>query len=114
MAQMIQRGKEWLRINTQKNTIECSNDGGRSWHNRFTSGFAGYFVDLFDYGSEILGCTSKGIFVSKDEGHSWQTRCTNNAFGTFIQLTSNGQDILATTSKGLYCSKDGGRSWHRR
>ena len=114
MAQMIQRGKELLRINTQKNIIESSKDGGRSWHNRFTGGFAGSFIDLFDYGSEILGCTSKGIYVSKDEGHSWYTRCTNNAFGTFIQLASDGRNLLATTSKELYCSKDGGRSWHRR
>ena len=30
MAQMIQRGKEWIRINTQNNTIECSKDGGRT------------------------------------------------------------------------------------
>ncbi len=30
MAQMIQRGSELLRINTQNNTIECSKDGGRS------------------------------------------------------------------------------------
>ena len=114
MAQIIQRGKELLRINTQKNIIECSKDGGRSWHNRFTSDFPGRFVDLFDNGSEILGCTSKGIFASKDDGHSWQSRCTNNAFGTFIQLAADGQNILATTSKGLYCSKDGGHNWHRR
>lgn len=114
MAQIIQRGKELLRINTHNNTIECSKDGGHSWHSRFTSSFAGIFVDLFDNSSEILGCTSKGIFASKDDGHSWQSRCTNNAFGTFIQLASDGQNILATTSKGLYCSKDGGHSWHRR
>jgi len=30
MAQIIQRGKEWIRINTLKNTIESSKDGGRS------------------------------------------------------------------------------------
>lgn len=34
MAQMIQRGKEWIRINTQNNSIECSKDGGRTWHHR--------------------------------------------------------------------------------
>ena len=116
MAQMIQRGKEWIRINTQNNSIECSKDGGRSWHIRFfnISGGKGIFVDLFDNGSEILACTSKGVFSSKDEGHSWQSRCTNNAFGEFIQLASDGQVLLATTSKGLYYSKDGGRSWHHR
>ena len=114
MAQMIQRGKEWIRINTIKNTIESSKDGGRSWHIRFASSIAGCFVDLFDNGSEIIGCTSRGIFVTKDEGHSWHSRCTNSAFGEFRQLASDGQDLLTTTSKGLFCSKDGGHSWHRR
>ena len=114
MAQMIQRGKEWIRINTQKNIIECSKDGGRSWHNRFTSDFAGCFVDLFDNGSEILGYTSKGIFASKDDGHSWQSRCTGSTYGSFIQLASDGRNLLATTSKGLYYSNNGGLSWRRR
>ena len=111
---MIQYGSELLRINTQNNTIECSKDGGRSWHIRFSSECKGIFVDLFDNGTEILACTSKGVFSSKDDGHSWQSRCTNNAFGEFIQLSYDGQVLIATTSKGLYCSKDGGRSWHHR
>ena len=51
MAQMIQRGKEWIRINTQNNTIECSKDGGRSWHIRFSSECKGIFTDLYDNGS---------------------------------------------------------------
>ena len=76
MAQMIQHGSEIIRINTQKNTIEYSKDGGRSWHIRFfnISGGKGIFVDLFDNGSEILACTSKGNYYSKDEGHSWHRR----------------------------------------
>ena len=112
MAQMIQHGSEIIRINTQKNTIEYSKDGGRSWHIRFfnISGGKGIFVDLFDNGSEILACTSKGVFSSKDDGHSWHSRCTNSAFGEFRQLASDGQNLLATTSKGLFCSKDGGHS----
>lgn len=114
MAQIIQRGKELLRINTQKNTIESSKDGGRSWHIRFASSIAGCFVDLYDNGSELLACTSRGIYVSKDEGHSWHSRCTSSMFGSFAQLASDGQNLLAKTSKGLYYSKDGGRSWHRR
>ena len=93
MALIIQRGKEWIRINTHNNTIECSNDGGRS---------------------EILACTSKALYSSKDEGHSWHSRCTNSAFGEFMQLASDGQVLLATTSKGLFYSKDGGHSWHRK
>ena len=116
MAQMIQHGSEIIRINTQKNTIEYSKDGGRSWHIRFfnISGGKGIFVDLFDNGSEILACTSKGVFSSKDDGHSWHSRCTNSDFGEFRQLASDGQNLLATTSKGLFCSKDGGHSWHRK
>ena len=116
MAQMIQHGSEIIRINTQKNTIEYSKDGGRSWHIRFfnISGGKGILVDLFDNGSEILACTSKGVFSSKDDGHSWHSRCTNSAFGEFRQLASDGQNLLATTSKGLFCSKDGGHSWHRK
>ena len=34
MAQMIQRGSELLRINTQKNDIEYSKDGGNNWRRR--------------------------------------------------------------------------------
>ena len=34
MAQMIQHGSELLRINTQKNDIEYSKDGGRTQHHR--------------------------------------------------------------------------------
>ena len=74
MARMIQRGKEFIRINTQKNIIECSKDGGLSWHIRFSSDSKGSFRDLFDNGPEILACTSKGNYYSKDGGHSWHRR----------------------------------------
>ena len=114
MAQMIQRGKELIRINTPKNVLEYSTDGGRCWHRRFSGGNTGQFVDLFDYGSEILSCTSKGLYYSKDDGRSWHGRYLSSSYGSFLQLSSDGQNILATTSKGLYYSKDGGRSWHRR
>jgi len=100
---MIQRGSELLRINTQKNDIEYSKDGGRSWHIKFSSECKGVFTDLYDNGSEILACTSKALYSSKDEGHSWHSRCTNSDFGEFIQLASDGQALLATTSKGLFC-----------
>ena len=105
MAQIIQRGKELLRINTQKNTIESSKDGGRSWHIRFASSIAGCFVDLYDNGSELLACTSRGIYVSKDEGHSWHSRCTSSMFGSFVQLTSDGQNLIAKTSKAACDNK---------
>lgn len=105
---MIQRGSELLCINTQKNDIEYSKDGGRSWHIRFSSECKGVFTDLYDNGSEIFVCTSKALYSSKDKGYSWHSRCTNSAFGEFIQLASDGQALLATTSMGLFCSKDGG------
>lgn len=114
MAQMIQRGNELIRINTQKNIIEYSTNSGRSWHTRFSGSNTGNFLDLFDYGSEILSCTSKGVFYTTNEGRSWHSRCTNSSYGSFLQLSSDGQNILATTSMGLYYSNNGGRSWHRR
>lgn len=63
MAQMILHGRELIRINTQKNYIEYSTNDGRSWHTRYTGTHAGNFIDLIDYGSEIIACTSKGIFL---------------------------------------------------
>lgn len=114
MSQMIQRGKELLRINTQNNYIQYSTDSGRNWITRYTGNYPGTFIDLFDFGSEILACTSKGIFVSKDDGRNWQTRYMSNYCGTFQQLASDGNNILATTSKGLFISRDGGRNWNKR
>jgi len=114
MAQMIQRGSELLRINTQKNYIEYSTNDGRSWHTRYTGTHAGNFIDLLDYGSEIIACTSKGIFNSTNGGGNWHSRYTGNLAGSFIQIVADGRDILATTTKGLYYSNNGGLSWHRR
>ncbi len=114
MAQLIQRGRELLRINTQKNHIQYSTDSGRNWMTRYTGTYPGTFVDLFNFGNEIIACTSKGLFVSKDEGRNWQTRYTGSYCGTFQQLASDGKNILATTSKGLFISRDGGRNWNKR
>jgi photosystem II stability/assembly factor-like uncharacterized protein len=114
MAQIIFYGSESIRINTQKNNIEYSKDGGRNWHQRYAGTHAGIFIDLIDYGSEIIACTSKGVYYSKDEGRNWHSRHTSSSCGSFIQLASDGQNLLATTSKGLYYSKDSGRNWHRR
>lgn len=114
MAQLIQRGRELLRINTQKNQIQYSTDSGRNWMIRYTGTYSGPFVDLFDFGKEIIACTSKGLFGSKDEGRNWQTRYTGSYCGTFQQLASDGKNILATTSKGLFISRDGGRNWNKR
>lgn len=68
MAQMILHGRELIRINTQKNYIEYSTNDGRSWHTRYTGTHAGNFIDLLDYGSEIIACTSKGIYFSLNKG----------------------------------------------
>ena len=114
MAQMIQRGREIVRINMQKNSIEYSQDGGQNWHNRYMGSSAGTFVDLLDYGSEILACTSKGIYYSNDDGRNWHSRFMGSSAGSFSQLMVDGGKVLATTSKGLFYSTDGGRNWHRR
>ena len=114
MAQIIQCGSELIRINTQKNTIEYSRDGGRNWRSRYTGSLAGVFVDLLVYGPEILACTSKGIYYSKDGGINWRNRYNSDSCGSFLQLAFDGQNILATTSKGLYYSKDSGHNWRRR
>lgn len=68
MAQMILHGRELIRINIQKNYIEYSTNDGRSWHTRYTGTHAGNFIDLLDYGSEIIACTSKGIYFSMNKG----------------------------------------------
>lgn len=114
MSQMIQRGREIVRINTQRNSIEYSTDGGRNWHSRYTGSFAGTFTDLLDFGKEILACTSKGVYYSSDDGRNWHSRYTSSFCGTFQQLMVEGRYVLANTSKGLFYSQDGGRNWHRR
>lgn len=114
MSQMIQRGREIVRINMQKNAIEYSSDGGRNWHSRYTGNTAGKFVDLLDYGKEIIACTSKGVYYSIDDGRNWHSRYTSISCGIFQQLMIDGKYILANTSKGLYYSMDSGRNWHKR
>jgi photosystem II stability/assembly factor-like uncharacterized protein len=74
MAQMIQRGSELLHINTQKNDIEYSKDGGRTWHSRYTSSSYGSFIQLASDGQNILATTSKGLYYSKDSGRTWHRR----------------------------------------
>ena len=75
MGQMIQRGKELIRINpTNKQKIEYSTNNGSSWHTRYSGSSAGDFNDLNDNGREILGMTSKGLYYSTNEGSSWHRR----------------------------------------
>ena len=114
MAQLINYGREMLRINTQKNAIEYSTNEGRNWIPRYTGSVAGIFYDLLQFGNELLACTSKGIYYSTNEGRNWIPRYTGSAVGTFQQLSIDGHNLLATTSKGLYYSTNEGRNWIKR
>ena len=114
MAQIIQRGLELIRINTLKNTIEFSTNGGSTWKFRYGGAGTGNIYDLLDYGSEILACTSKGIYFSTNNGQSWHVRYMGAYCDILRQLISDGSNILSNTSKGLFISTDGGRSWRRK
>lgn len=75
MGQMINRGKELIRINpTNKQKIEYSTSEGRSWNTRYSGSSCGDFSDLTDNGKEILGSTSKGLYYSTSDGRSWNKR----------------------------------------
>ena len=74
MAQLINYGREMLRINTQKNTIEYSTNDGRSWNSRYTSSSAGTFQQLSTDGRYLLATTSKWLYYSSNEGRSWNKR----------------------------------------
>lgn len=114
MSQMINIGKELIRINQEKNRIEYSTNDGRSWLARCSSSSYGKFKDLLVYNKEILAITNKGVYYSTNDGRSWIARCTSKSYGVFESLQDNGKEILATTSKGLYYSTNDGRSWIRR
>ena len=115
MPQIITVGRELLRINSARNIIEFSINGGRSWAPRCSSSSYGTFVDLLQFGREILACTTKGLYFSQNECRSFAPRCTNTStYGEFLSLQSNGSELLANTSKGLYYSRNEGRSWVNR
>ena len=114
MALVIQRGREIIRINPQRNSIEYSTTGGRTWNTRYFGSNPGEFFDLLDFGAEILACTSKGVYVSDNDGRTWRSRYFGSACGDFYELALDGKEILATTSRGLYYSTNGGRTWSRR
>ena len=114
MPQLVNLGRELLRINVQKNSVECSQNGGRSWVTRCSNASYGIYRDLLVYGNELLACTSKGVYVSTNDGRSFAPRCTNSSYGEFLNLQESGSELLANTTKGLYYSRNGGRSWVRR
>lgn len=72
MGQMINRGKELIRISPKKpSIIEYSKNGGTNWLTRANTNSIGDFTDLTDNGKEILGTTTKGLYYSKNEGVNW-------------------------------------------
>ena len=114
MPQIVNLGRELVRINVQKNSVEYSQNGGRSWVTRCSNASYGTFRDLLVYGNELLACTSKGVYVSTNEGRSFAPRCTNSTYVEFLNLQESGWELVANTTKGLYYSRNGGRSWVRR
>ena len=114
MPQTVNLGRELVRINPAKNSIEYSQNGGRSWVMRFSNGSYGTFRDLLVYGRELLACTSKGIYVSTNNGYSFAIRCSNSSYGEFLNLQDTGRELIANTTKGIYYSQNAGRSWVTR
>ncbi|MCL2193786.1 MAG: hypothetical protein FWB78_10375 [Treponema sp.] len=73
---MVNLGNELLRISPKNpQSLEFSRDGGRIWQTRMVGGNAiGDFTELMYTGSELLGRTSKGLYVSTTGGRNWQRR----------------------------------------
>lgn len=118
MPQIVNNGSKLIRINTAKNTLESSQNGGITWvtlNNNANSFNCGTFIDLIYSGRDLLACTSKGLYVSKNDGLTFILKCANSlSHGDFQAININGQELLATTSKGLYYSRNGGISWIKR
>ena len=75
MSQMINRGKELIRISAKSTSkLEYSTNDGRTWIVRCSNPSYGDFHDLTDNGREILAQTSKGLYYSTNEGRTWIKR----------------------------------------
>lgn len=114
MPQLVPHGSELLRINVQKNSIEYSSNGGRTWLNGFCMSSVGTFRDLLVVGTDVFAATSKGLYWSRNGGATWVTRYNNSAVGEFQTLATDGAVLLAGTSKGLFASRNQGMTWERR
>lgn len=115
MPQMITYGSELIRINPSNNRIEFSTSNGRTWLTRFSGSSCGRFVDLLEYGNEIIALTDKGVYFSTSSGRTWLARCTSSDARKFTCLQDGGRELLAMTSDGhLYFSTSSGRTWLRR
>ena len=90
MPQLVPHGSELLRINVQKNSIEYSSNGGRTWLNRFCMSSVGTFRDLLVVGTDVFAATSKGLYWSRNGGATWVTRYNNSAVGEFQTLATDG------------------------
>ena len=114
MPQMIDLGKEMLRINPQTNAIEYSRDS-RNWSRRCSSSAHGTFKDLCLYGAYVYAVTSKGVYYSRDNGLNWSGKCVGRpSYGEFQTIMARGTELYAQTTKGLYVSKDNGLNWTRK
>ena len=72
---MITRGKELIRINPAKNSVEYSNNNGSNWYLRFAATSSmGTLQDLADGGKDLLMTTSKGLYYSKNGGSTCNKR----------------------------------------
>ncbi|MGI6223523.1 MAG: hypothetical protein ACOYJG_07930 [Prevotella sp.] len=115
MPQIINHGSETLRINPQTGNIDYSTNGSRSWGIRCNNSTYGKFIDLLSFGSEVLACTSRGLYASTNAARSFSPRCVNtSSYGDFLNLQADGNYLLANTTKGLYYSTNKGASWVRR
>lgn len=79
MSQMINLGKELLRISPKDNAqLEYSTNEGRTWNRRFPGNSStGKFEDLLVSGREILATTSRGLYYSTNDGRTWNLRKRN-------------------------------------
>lgn len=114
MPKLITCGNELIRINPAGNKIEYSVTAGRSWSTRYVGSSCGTFIDLLEYGRELIALTSKGVYYSVTQGRNWSSRYISTSFGEFQSLADGGRELLLQTSKGLYYSVTAGRSWSRR
>lgn len=101
MPQLVTCGSEFLRINAQKNSIEYSSNGGRTWHNRFCMSSVGTFRDLLVMGADLFAATSKGLYWSRNGGATWVTRYNNSAVGEFQTLATDGAVLLQVRPRGF-------------
>ena len=68
MPQIITYGAELIRINTSKNKIEYSTNKGATWNSRYSGSSVGTFIDLIEYGNEIIAGAWLQLFEKIKDG----------------------------------------------